>query len=118
MKNQRFYQLLHMGRQANGEAWTTSALAASIQSGRAHVTEVLNNEPGHGHQTRRKLAAVFKANFTFWRDLLLALGWDEGGNILAVEGRLMESHPSPSAGDSFHNSVNGVIGGHPALCSQ
>ena len=102
MKNIRFYQLLHLGRQPTGGIWTVEALAENISSSRAHVTQVLNNVPGRGHQTRRKLARLFKANFTYWRDLLLTLGWDENGNRL-------------TGGDQ---AVNGVMSGAKPVSSS
>jgi hypothetical protein len=49
MKNAAFYRLLH------ARGLTTQRLALEIRSSRAHVTQVLNNIPGRGGQTRRKL---------------------------------------------------------------
>jgi hypothetical protein len=56
MKNYAFYRLLHSRRdEKTGWRMTTARLAELSGSGRAHVTEVLNNKPGHGHFTRRRL---------------------------------------------------------------
>lgn len=49
MKNVKFYQLLH-AREMN-----TTLLAQLAGTSRAHLTEVLNNKPGRGHVTRRKI---------------------------------------------------------------
>lgn len=64
MKNHKFYDLLH-ARKMN-----TTKLAALIQSGRAHVTDVINNRPGHGYRTRRKLVPHLTDAE------IAALGWD------------------------------------------
>lgn len=45
----RFYRSLH----ARGLDQTK--LAAMAGTGRSHLSEVLNNKPGHGHLTRRRL---------------------------------------------------------------
>ena len=51
-------------------------LAWCIHSHRSHVAEVLYNKPGHGGQTRRKLAPLLL-------DAELALiGWDRTGKVL------------------------------------
>lgn len=63
MKNLTFFTSLHE------RGLTVAKLAALIGSGRAHVNQVINNKPGRGHFTRRRLiphlAAAEKA----------ALGW-------------------------------------------
>lgn len=46
---ERFYRSLH-DRGLNQEK-----LAALAQTGRAHLCEVLNNKPQHGHRTRQRL---------------------------------------------------------------
>ena len=61
--------------------WTVERLALSIGSTRAHVTEVLNNVPGHGGRTRRRLVLVIRWNFDHWREMLSALGWAEDGSL-------------------------------------
>ena len=94
MKNARFYELLRIPQTAAGEPmWNVQRLATEIGSSRSHVTEVLNNQPGHGHQTRRKLVRLFRRNFTYWPDLLLALGW-------TVEGKIVLRGTLEIAGDS------------------
>ncbi|MEN6533345.1 MAG: hypothetical protein ABFD89_06760 [Bryobacteraceae bacterium] len=86
MKNHKFYWLLHEPRDGRGlPCWTVAMLAREIGSGRAHVTEVLNNVPGHGGKTRRKLVAVFRGHFPYWREMLAALGWTECGELLNAE---------------------------------
>jgi len=56
MKNWQFYRLLHERRdEKNGARMTVSRLAALAGSGRAHVNQVLNNVPGRGFWTRRRL---------------------------------------------------------------
>jgi hypothetical protein len=49
MKNKPFYHLLH------ARGLDTTMLAFFVGTSRAHLTEVLNNKPGHGGKTRRKL---------------------------------------------------------------
>lgn len=44
---------LHQSLKARG--LNTEKLARLIGTGRAHLTDVLNNMPGHGHFTRPKL---------------------------------------------------------------
>ena len=51
-------------------------MAEAIYSNRAHVNDVLNNKPGHGYQTRRKLIVFFKKEFPkAWPEILEALNW-------------------------------------------
>ena len=86
MKNHKFYWLMREPRGAdNKPLWTVDDLAHAVGSSRSHVTEVLNNAPGHGHCTRAKLVSVFRSNFTYWRDMVAALGWDERGKLLTTE---------------------------------
>ncbi len=83
IRNGRFHYLLEQPKDSAGERlWTVEKVAEAIYSSRAHVTEVLNNKPGRGGKTRLKLVRFFKQNFTFWRDMLAALGWDEDGGIV------------------------------------
>lgn len=58
--------------------WTQARLAAHIGSGRAHVSQVLNNVPGRGHRTRKKLAPLLTQ-----RELDL-LGWTATGTRARV----------------------------------
>lgn len=82
MRNEKFYWLLREPRDAQGRpVWSVERLAAAAGSSRAHVTEVLNNVPGHGHRTRGRLVRVLMANFTYWRDMLVVLGWSESGEL-------------------------------------
>lgn len=49
MRNQKFYKLLR-------ERGMTATLLAELSgTGRSHLSEVLNNKPGHGGHTRRKI---------------------------------------------------------------
>jgi hypothetical protein len=65
MTNRKFYRLLH-ARGLDG-----TFLAEMVGSNRSHVSEVLNNKPGHGGQTRRKLFLWLMP------DEIEALGWKE-----------------------------------------
>lgn len=82
MKNKDFLGLLHAQRHPSGRKWTIEKLATAISGNRGHVNDVLNNKPGHGGQTRRKLAALFQKDFPSWRAMLATLGWDESGNLV------------------------------------
>lgn len=42
-------------RRLHGRGLTQKKLAALAGTGRAHVSQVLNNKPGRGHLTRRRL---------------------------------------------------------------
>ena len=65
MKNKTFYHLLHK------RGMDTTRLAELVGTSRPHLTEVLNNKPGHGNTTRRK---VFPWILPEEAD---ALGWGE-----------------------------------------
>ena len=52
MKNRQLHQSLRLRQQS------TTTLAAAIQSCRTQVCQVLNNTPGRGHVTRKKLAPL------------------------------------------------------------
>ena len=73
MKNRALILSLHR----RGE--TIGTLARKIQSGRPHVTQVLNNTPGRGHHTRKKLAPLLT------HGELQLLGWDPSGRIVPRE---------------------------------
>lgn len=62
---EEFYRSLH----ARGV--TQTSLAAATGSGRAHLSEVLANKPGHGCFTRRRLFPFLTA-----KEVRL-LGWQE-----------------------------------------
>jgi transcriptional regulator with XRE-family HTH domain len=74
MKNWTFYRSLHSRRM------TVAQLAAQIGSGRAHVTQVLNNKPGRGLETRTKLFRVLTYEeiraLGWWNDFLIWLRKD------------------------------------------
>lgn len=82
MKNWPFYRLLH------GRVETTTSMARAIGSGRAHVSEVLANRPGHGHRTRPRLAALLTEQE---RELL---GWDASGRVRTTDRRPENSDPA------------------------
>jgi hypothetical protein len=69
MNNWRFYRSLHGRRDKDGKQMTTEKLAEQIHSERTHVTQVLNNKPGRGGKTRRKLFRVLT------EEEIRALGW-------------------------------------------
>lgn len=90
MRSDRFQYLLEQERDGRGRRlWTVERLAQAICSNRAHVNQVLNNKPGRGHQTRRKLVGVLKSNFESWREMLAALGWTESGELVPQLGPLV-----------------------------
>lgn len=75
MKNWQLLRALKLRKQG------IRSLAAAIGSNRCHVSQVLNNIPGRGGQTRRKLAKLMTAE-----ELKLA-GWDANGNQVAQDAR-------------------------------
>jgi hypothetical protein len=85
MKNAKFNWLLKERRDARGKRlWTIAKVADAIYTNRAHVTDVLNNKPQHGAQTRPKLVKFFKKEFPdTWPQIIDALGWTDTGNLLA-----------------------------------
>lgn len=74
-----FYRALHHRGEDAG------TLAASIVSGRTHVTEVLNGTTD-SPRTRRRLARLLTA-----KELAL-LGWDENGDIVPRETKSVGRH--------------------------
>jgi len=83
-KNKLFYRLLRAVKDPSGKhpLWTVEKIAAAIYVNRSHLNDVLNNKPGHGGQTRPKVARFFKANFEQSAAILQSLGWDGEGNIV------------------------------------
>lgn len=69
--------------------WTQAKLAAAIGSSRAHVSLVLNNTPGRGYRTRKKLAPLLTA-----RELDL-LGWDAIGQLRGKGHVEVEAYDTP-----------------------
>lgn len=101
MRHDRFQYLLEQVRDERGKRrWTVARIAERIGSNRSHVNEVLNNKPGHGYRTRRKLVGFFKANFENWNELLAALGWKEDGGFVPRGTLQMEHSDSNSESDS------------------
>ena len=76
MKNWRLLKSLKL----RGES--TSGLASKIGSNRCHVSQVLNNIPGRGGKTRRKLAKLLTAE-----ELALA-GWEADGKLQTPSSKL------------------------------
>ena len=61
---------------------TVERMAAAIFVNRAHLTDVLNNKPGHGGNTRWKVVKFLKQKQPAHAAALLdALGWDADGNV-------------------------------------
>lgn len=83
-KNKMFYRLLRAVKDPSGKRplWTLEKIGKEIYVNRSHLTDVINNKPRHGAQTRPKLVRFFKQHFEQWQAILEALGWDEEGNII------------------------------------
>lgn len=95
MLNHRFNYLLSQAKGMDGKRlWTVARVAEEIGSGRAHVVQVLANKPGRGGHTRKRLIRFFRGNFTYWRDMLAALGWTEEGGIVP-QGMFHGLQPEP-----------------------
>jgi len=77
MKNKQFHFRLRKLRRADGRPWTVGRMAAAIGANRAHLTDVLNNTPGHGGQTRPKVLRWMEKEFppATVAALTQALGW-------------------------------------------
>lgn len=81
--NERFYYLLH-----DQQELTTAMLAALADTGRAHLTQVLNNKPGRGKETRVKLAGLCwtvphpqAGHYILTDEMLKELGWNRDGTF-------------------------------------
>lgn len=86
MKNKKFHFTIRKMVTAEGERLTVGRIAEAIFVNRAHLTDVLNNTPGHGGNTRWKVVEYLKKNHPEKvNDLLAALGWDENGTLLEVQ---------------------------------
>lgn len=115
MHNKNFYRLLH------ARGITVQFLADVIDSGRAHVTEVLNNVPGHGGKTRRRLFRWLMP------EEIEALGWTPEyrawlkkpwANLQAGAAmRPEESSGDIGAADSARARIGEGNTGQPASCS-
>ena len=72
MKNREFHaQLRALG-------WTVTRLAVALHLNRARLGDALNNTPGHGGHTRRKVIRFFQAEMPEQAEALVrALGWGE-----------------------------------------
>lgn len=83
----RFYWLLAQ------QELNSVMLAALVGTSRAHLNRVLNNTPGRGHFTRRKLAGLAwtaphpnAGTYVLTGEMLGELGWDRSGKIMNYEG--------------------------------
>lgn len=74
MKNWQFYRAL------KSRGLTAQKLAKQVGCGRSHLSQVLNNKPGRGGQTRRKLRPLLTP------EEIQLLGWpleqSSTGNIV------------------------------------
>ena len=86
MKNRDFHFQLRSLRTATGERWTVGRIAETIYVNRARLNDVLNNQSGHGGQTRAKVVRFFEKHLPEHQaQLLAALGWDAEGNVLPAK---------------------------------
>jgi hypothetical protein len=99
MNNKKLHWLIGEQREGRRPKWTVAKIAAAIYSGRAHVTQVLNNEPGRGGQTRAKLIKFFRKEFPETSEQILeSLGWVRAGLAIVPVGPSVEKVP----GGTFH----------------
>jgi hypothetical protein len=83
MKNRSFHFKLRALKDAAGKPMTIQKIADAIYTGRAHLTDVLNNRAGHGANTRPKVVKFLNERFPEKSaELLASLGWDSKGGIL------------------------------------
>ncbi len=86
MKNRKFHFQLRTLKDGAGRRWTVGRIAEAIYVNRSHLNCVLNNQPGRGKATRRKVVIFFERHLPEQREgLLAALGWDTAGNITTQE---------------------------------
>ena len=55
MKNRNFYSLLRRLKTKDGRGYTVSLMATELNCNRSRLTDTLNNLPGHGYYTRRRV---------------------------------------------------------------
>lgn len=82
MKNPRFHSLL---RQCwwEEERLNVTRLAEGLMTNRAHLSDVLNNKPGRGHQVRKKVVTFLQKHAPEMApQILVELGWDSAGKIV------------------------------------
>jgi len=80
MKNGKFHWLLREPKDEAGQSrWTVAKVAKAIRSNRSHVTDVLNNKPGHGGvKTRAQLTRFFRKHFRqHGAEILESLNWEK-----------------------------------------
>lgn len=75
---------------------TQEMLAILAGMSRAHLNQVLNNVPGRGYQTRKRLARLVwsegherAGERILTEEMLHELGWDANGKLLAPPARLV-----------------------------
>ncbi len=96
--NWNFYREFH----SRGMTLKALAAATGVRS-HSHLSEVLNNKPQHGGQTRRKLVAHLTA-----RELEL-LGWDQQGNLVP-QGTLSDVQQVKTESNKNHNHEGNEAG--------
>lgn len=107
MKNWRMHQALRCCVW-RGRRLTVSRLAAALKINRPHLTDVLNNTPGHGGQTRPKVARWLVKHFPEQAPAVLGqLGWDERGNQKVEIGKAESGNGNPTPAPSHENHSHG-----------
>jgi hypothetical protein len=83
MKNRKFHFTLRQLKDRAGRRWTVGRIADTIYCSRSRLNDALNNKIGHGGLTRAKVVRFFDEHLPKEKaQLLEALGWDEGGNLM------------------------------------
>lgn len=90
---QKFFQSLH------GRGLNQTTLAQAATCGRAHLSEVLNNKPGHGHFTRPRLFPFLTV------EEVRLLGWTEEYN----RWRAKQAEPQRSTGNFVPKETGEVL---------
>lgn len=92
MKNAKLHYLLEQAG-LNTEKLATHPL---VMSKRTHISQVLNNEPGRGKHTRKRVAAALKkevSNPELLKKIFEQLSWNETGEIVPRETSQLEQKP-------------------------
>ena len=86
MKNPRFAWLIREPRNERGKPlWTVGRIAEAVYCSRHAVEDAVTNNATRGRLTRPKLVKFFKKEFPkTWPEILVALGWDEGGRMMTT----------------------------------
>jgi len=87
MKNRNFYSLLRRLKTKDGRGYTVSLMATELNCNRSRLTDTLNNLPGHGYYTRRRVIERLaqmagQVGAPQVNEFLEALGWDENGMVI------------------------------------